>query len=141
MIATTSLIAVNAGQIGTGQAEWGLHEAAIKAFVSQEAAFVHPLSRCQFWDLSDRLRARRAGRSVVVATAYMSEGFVWLIAMNDGKIFATSAPSDLKGRTSTRSIEDAFITLLRHDSILFSRRSRSVRRTYPKASPSSSPGT
>jgi ribosome-dependent ATPase len=48
---------------------------------------VDPLSRRQFWELIDRMRSRRAGMSVVVATAYMEEAerFDPLIAMNDGK--------------------------------------------------------
>jgi len=75
---------------------------------------VDPLSRRQFWDLIDRLRARRDGMSVIVATAYMEEAerFDWLIAMNDGKILATGSPADLKRQTATCSIEDAFIALL-----------------------------
>ena len=48
---------------------------------------VDPLSRRQFWDLIDRLRRRRSGMSVIVATAYMEEAerFDWLIAINNGK--------------------------------------------------------
>ena len=75
---------------------------------------VDPLSRRQFWDLIDRLRARRAGMSVIVATAYMEEAarFDWLIAINNGKILATGSPSDLKQQTRTSSIEHAFVALL-----------------------------
>ncbi|MGY3449375.1 ribosome-associated ATPase/putative transporter RbbA [Bradyrhizobium sp. USDA 4353] len=76
---------------------------------------VDPLSRRQFWDLIDRLRARSAtGMSVIVATAYMEEAarFDWLIAMNDGRILATGTPSELKARTGADTIEDAFIALL-----------------------------
>jgi len=75
---------------------------------------VDPLSRRQFWDLIDRLRSRRAGMSVIVATAYMEEAerFDWLLAMNDGRILATGSPADLKRQTGTSSIEDAFIALL-----------------------------
>ena len=49
---------------------------------------VDPLSRRQFWELIERIRARRRGISVVVATAYMEEAerFDWLVAMNAGKI-------------------------------------------------------
>ena len=38
-----------------------------------------PLSRRQFWELIERLRQRRPGMSVVVATAYMEEAarFQW----------------------------------------------------------------
>ena len=48
---------------------------------------VDPLSRRQFWELIDRMRARRPGMSVLVATAYMEEAerFDWLIAMNAGR--------------------------------------------------------
>ena len=34
---------------------------------------IDPLSRRQFWDLIDHIRARRSGMSVLVATAYMEE--------------------------------------------------------------------
>ena len=61
---------------------------------------VDPLSRRQFWELIERIRARRRGMSVVVATAYMEEAerFDWLVAMNAGKILATGTPAELKVR-------------------------------------------
>ncbi len=48
---------------------------------------VDPLSRRQFWELIDRIRIRRTGMSVLVATAYMEEAerFDWLVAMDAGK--------------------------------------------------------
>ena len=48
---------------------------------------VDPLSRRQFWELVERIRAQRPGMSVIVATAYMEEAarFDWLVAMNDGE--------------------------------------------------------
>ena len=51
---------------------------------------VDPLSRGQFWDLINTIRARRPQMSVMVATAYMDEAqrFDWLMAMDDGKIIA-----------------------------------------------------
>lgn len=75
---------------------------------------VDPLSRRQFWQLIERMRARQAGMSVVVATAYMEEAeqFEWLVAMDAGKILAVGSPADLKARTSTQTIEEAFIALL-----------------------------
>ncbi|CAL80703.1 putative ABC transporter (protein fusion consisting of two ATP-binding domains and permease) [Bradyrhizobium sp. ORS 278] len=76
---------------------------------------VDPLSRRQFWDLIDRLRARSVSRmSVIVATAYMEEAsrFDWLIAMNDGRILATGTPAELKAQTGAATIEDAFVALL-----------------------------
>jgi len=75
---------------------------------------VDPLSRRQFWELIGRIRARRTGMSVVIATAYMEEAerFDWLVAMNDGKILAAGTPAELKGRTQTPTVEDAFVALL-----------------------------
>ena len=75
---------------------------------------VDPLSRRQFWELIERIRARRHGISVVVATAYMEEAerFDWLVAMNAGKILATGTPAELMKTTRARTIEDAFIALL-----------------------------
>jgi len=75
---------------------------------------VDPLSRRQFWDLIDRLRARKPGMSVIVATAYMEEAerFDWLIAMDGGKMLATGAPSELRRQTGTSSVEAAFVALL-----------------------------
>jgi ribosome-dependent ATPase len=75
---------------------------------------VDPLSRRQFWELTERIRERRPGMSIVVATAYMEEAerFDWLVSMDGGKIVATGAPQDLKTKTGTSNLEDAFIALL-----------------------------
>ena len=75
---------------------------------------VDPLSRRQFWDLIGRMRARRAGMSMIIATAYMEEAerFDSLIAMDDGRILAAGSPSDLKNETGAESVEDAFVALL-----------------------------
>ena len=75
---------------------------------------VDPLSRSQFWDLIDEIRAERPGMSVIVATAYMEEAdrFDWLIAMDDGRVLATGTPKELHARTGTDSLEAAFIALL-----------------------------
>ena len=75
---------------------------------------VDPLSRRQFWELIDRMRARRPGMSVMVATAYMEEAerFDWLAAMNAGRVLATGSPAELKASTGAATVEDAFIALL-----------------------------
>ncbi len=75
---------------------------------------VDPLSRRQFWELVDRIRMNRPGMSVLVATAYMDEaaGFDWLVAMEDGRLLTTGTPRELLARTSTTSLEEAFIALL-----------------------------
>jgi ribosome-dependent ATPase len=75
---------------------------------------VDPLSRRQFWELIDRIRARRPGMSVLVATAYMEEAerFDWLVAMNGGEVLATGSPAEIKTHASAQTLEDAFIALL-----------------------------
>ena len=75
---------------------------------------VDPLSRRQFWELIDRIRANRPGMSVLIATAYMEEaaGFDWLAAMNDGRVLATGTPAEILSHTETDTLEAAFIALL-----------------------------
>ncbi|WGJ13930.1 ribosome-associated ATPase/putative transporter RbbA [Methylocapsa sp. D3K7] len=75
---------------------------------------VDPLSRRQFWELTERIKERQAGMSLLVATAYMEEAerFDWLVAMDAGKIIATGTPQELKAKTGASSLEDAFIALL-----------------------------
>ena len=75
---------------------------------------VDPLSRAQFWDLIDSIRADRPHMSVLVATAYMEEAarFDWLVAMDEGRILATGTPEEFYARTGTTALEEAFIALL-----------------------------
>lgn len=75
---------------------------------------VDPLSRRQFWDLIDRIRAERPGMSVVVATAYMEEAarFDWLVAMDAGRVLATGNPDEFLSRTGAATLDAAFIALL-----------------------------
>ena len=75
---------------------------------------VDPLSRRQFWELIERMRARSASMSVIVATAYMEEAerFDWLAAMNAGKVLSTGAPADLRANAHAATLEEAFIALL-----------------------------
>jgi len=75
---------------------------------------VDPLSRVQFWDLIDRIRADRPGMSVLVATAYMEEAerFDMLVAMDAGRVLATGTAPELLARTGASSLEEAFIALL-----------------------------
>lgn len=78
---------------------------------------VDPLARAQFWDLIARIRTDRPAMSVIVATAYMDEAqrFDWLVAMDDGQVLATGTPAQLLSRTSSDSLEAAFIALLPED--------------------------
>ncbi|PZQ33682.1 MAG: multidrug ABC transporter ATP-binding protein, partial [Ectopseudomonas oleovorans] len=75
---------------------------------------VDPLARNQFWELIERIRKRRPGMSVLVATAYMDEAqrFDWLVAMDDGKVLDIGTPGELLERTGTDNLEEAFIALL-----------------------------
>lgn len=75
---------------------------------------VDPLARSQFWALIRRIKADRPGMSVVVATAYMEEadGFDWLVAMDSGRVLATASPAQLRLKTGTDTLEQAFIALL-----------------------------
>ena len=75
---------------------------------------VDPLARRQFWDLIDRIRERRPTMSVLVATAYMDEAerFDWLMAMNAGKILDTGTPDEVRNKTNSETLEQAFIKLL-----------------------------
>jgi len=74
---------------------------------------VDPLARRRFWELIDRLRERRDGMSVVIATAYMEEAETldWLVAMDQGRILATGTPDELREETGTATLEAAFIAL------------------------------
>ncbi len=75
---------------------------------------VDPLSRNQFWELIERIRAQRPQMSVLVATAYMEEAerFDHLLAMDAGRILATGSPQQLLERTACSTLEQAFIALL-----------------------------
>lgn len=75
---------------------------------------VDPLSRRQFWELIDTIRARRPGMSVVVATAYMEEAarFDWLVAMDAGRVLGTGTTAELLAKTGETTLEGAFIALL-----------------------------
>ncbi len=75
---------------------------------------VDPLSRRQFWELIDSIRARRPGMSVLVATAYMEEAerFDWLVAMDAGRVIGTGTPAELRAQTGQATLDGAFIRLL-----------------------------
>ncbi len=78
---------------------------------------VDPLARNQFWELIERIRQRRPGMSVIVATAYMDEArrFDWLVAMDEGRVLDTGTPAELLERTRCDDLEAAFIALLPED--------------------------
>lgn len=75
---------------------------------------VDPLSRRQFWELIDRMRAQRPRMTVVVATAYMEEAerFDRLVLLDAGRILATGSPAELEARAGAGSLEEAYVALL-----------------------------
>jgi ribosome-dependent ATPase len=75
---------------------------------------VDPLSRGQFWDLINSIRAQRPQMSVIVATAYMDEAerFDWLMGMDDGKIIATGTLKELLTKTGEPNLDEAFIAMM-----------------------------
>src|SRR5271154_331405 len=75
---------------------------------------VDPLSRGQFWDLINTIRARRPQMSVIVATAYMDEAerFDWLMAMDDAKIIAPGTLKELLAKTGEPNLDEAFIAMM-----------------------------
>ena len=74
---------------------------------------VDPLSRRQFWEMIETIRADRPDMSVVVSTAYMDEAerFDWLVAMDAGRILATGSSEELKKQTGATGLEEAYIRL------------------------------
>jgi ribosome-dependent ATPase len=75
---------------------------------------VDPLSRRQFWELIDRIRALHPGMTVLVATAYMEEAgrFDRLVAMHAGRVLAVGTPAEMLQRTGCASLEEAFVAML-----------------------------
>ncbi|TWD53376.1 ribosome-dependent ATPase [Agrobacterium vitis] len=75
---------------------------------------IDPLSRRQFWQLIDRIRARRPSMSVIVATAYMeeAEGFHWLAALHDGHVLATGSPDEIRKLAGKSTLDEAFASLM-----------------------------
>ncbi len=75
---------------------------------------VDPLSRRQFWELIQLIRARRPHMCVLVATAYFDEAerFDRLVAMDGGRILAFDTPAALKASTRARTLEETFVALL-----------------------------
>ena len=62
---------------------------------------VDPLSRRQFWELIEDLRAEHSEMTVIVATAYMDEAerFEYLIAMDAGRVLISDSKSNVLART------------------------------------------
>jgi ribosome-dependent ATPase len=75
---------------------------------------IDPLSRRQFWELVERMRARHPAMSVLVATAYMEEAerFDWLAALDGGRLLATGSPAEVRAFAGAETLEQAFVALM-----------------------------
>ena len=75
---------------------------------------VDPLSRRQFWQLVDALRAENPAMTVIIATAYIdeAENFEYVLAMDDGKLIANKPTKQLVTETQSQNLEQAYIKLL-----------------------------
>ena len=71
---------------------------------------VDPLSRRQFWELVDQIRAARPWMALIVATSYMEEAqrFDRVLLMQAGKIAADGAPGALLNQYGAASMEALF---------------------------------
>ncbi|MFS8036580.1 ribosome-associated ATPase/putative transporter RbbA [Xanthobacter sp. AM11] len=78
---------------------------------------VDPLSRRQFWDFVESIRAERPRLTLLVATADMEEAarFGRVVMMDEGRILADGSPAELLARTGQPNLERAFISLLPAD--------------------------
>jgi ribosome-dependent ATPase len=90
-----------------------IHDPAL-LILDEPTTGVDPLSRRQFWELTERIRLRHPGMSLLAATAYMEEAerFDWLVAMDEGKILSVGTPQDLKAKAGASNLEEAFIAML-----------------------------
>jgi ribosome-dependent ATPase len=74
---------------------------------------VDPLSRRQFWDLVEAIRAARPAMALIVATSYLEEAerFGRVVLMQAGRIIADGDPARLKDEHGAVSMEALFMTL------------------------------
>lgn len=75
---------------------------------------VDPLSRRQFWNLVDDLRAENTEMTVIVSTAYIDEAqrFEYLLAMDDGQLIANATTQEVLQQTQSQTLEEAYVKLL-----------------------------
>ncbi|MBR7002354.1 MAG: ABC transporter ATP-binding protein, partial [Neisseriaceae bacterium] len=75
---------------------------------------VDPLSRRQFWELTDRLRGEFPQMTMIVATAYMEEAqrFEYLLGMHGGKLLFCDLRESVLKQTHTSTVEDAYRKML-----------------------------
>ena len=74
---------------------------------------VDPELRSEFWEFFHRLTDH--GKTVVLTTHYLEEAnrADRVVFLSAGTVLATGAPKDVKARTGTENLEDAFLRLVR----------------------------
>ena len=74
---------------------------------------VDPELRSEFWEFFHGLT--RGGKTVVLTTHYLEEAnrADRVVFLHAGRVLATGAPGELKARTRTENLEDAFLRLVR----------------------------
>ncbi len=74
---------------------------------------VDPLSRRQFWQLIEEIRAERPGLTLITATAYMEEAarFDQLIAIDAGRLLASGPTQAVVAEAGVDTLEAAFVSL------------------------------
>lgn len=74
---------------------------------------VDPELRAEFWEFFHRLT--RTGKTVILTTHYLEEAnrADAVVFLHAGTVLATGAPVEIKGRTGTENLEDAFLRLVR----------------------------
>ena len=80
-------------------------------FLDEPTGSVDPLSRKHFWDLLIELS--RGGTTVFVTTHHMDEAEYCsrVSIMVEGRVAAVDTPMELKRSTSSRTLQDAFISI------------------------------
>lgn len=74
---------------------------------------VDPELRSEFWEFFHRLTT--GGKTVVLTTHYLEEAnrADRVVFLNAGAVLASGAPAEVKARTGTENLEDAFLHLVR----------------------------
>ena len=74
---------------------------------------VDPELRSEFWEFFHRLTARR--KTVVLTTHYLDEAnrADHIAFLYSGRVLATGTPAEVKSRTGTENLEDAFLRVVR----------------------------
>jgi len=75
---------------------------------------VDPELRAEFWEFFRRL-THESGKTVVLTTHYLEEAnrADRVVFLNAGRVLASGTPAELKGRTASENLEDAFLRLVR----------------------------